>query len=309
MFKDAITKGTPSYHRYNEDYVLKWKGVVIKVSIDSMRRSSFRSKITLRHTKVYKDDPSQNTVVTLESSDVGCYNVMDPATLAIVMALRIGATAATSIEDLVEATIARPDRTMQWAFRERPVLCCIENARTDVTVKVTPHDMRRGTAQKAAALNKATGIDSAAQVLGHRPITTMTGLSQKYVGDMHAVDWERRTTLKDGLDWSLQTDGKRQKIARRQGIFTPSSKVGGKEQAVVKLESNADNSLEAVTSNTNAKLESTDTLSHPDADVSDSSLDYFAELLGDDLEDESLGIRPNAAPTETGRPRFTRLND
>ena len=163
--------------------------------------------------------------------------------------------------------------------------------------------MRRGTAQKVAALNKATGIDSAAQVLGHRPITTMTGLSQKYVGDMHAVDWERRTTLKDGLDWSLQTDGKRQKIARRQGIFTPLSKVGGTEQAVVKLESNADNSLEAVTSNINAKLESTDTLSHPDADVSDSSLDYFAELLGDDLEDESLGIQPNAAPTETGRPR------
>ena len=176
-------------------------------------------------------------------------------------------------------------------------------ARTGVTVKVTPHDMRRGTAQEAAALNKATCIDSAAQVLGHRPITTMTGLTQKYVGDMRAVDWERRTTLKDGLDWSLQTDGKRQKIARRQGIFTPLSKVGGTEQAVVKLESNADNSLEAVTSNTNAKLESTDTLSHPDADVSDSSLDYFAELLGDDLEDESLGIRPNAAPTETGRPR------
>ncbi|THX55410.1 hypothetical protein D6D06_04901 [Aureobasidium pullulans] len=100
MFKDAITKGTPSWsvtvgkdfslalvsataaragdlaisHRYNEDYVLKWKGVVIKVSIDSMRRSSFRSKITMRHTKAYKDDSSQNTVVTLESSDAGCYN-------------------------------------------------------------------------------------------------------------------------------------------------------------------------------------------------------------------------------------------
>jgi hypothetical protein len=87
--------------------------------------------------------------------------------------------------------------------------------------------MRRGTAQKVAALNKATGIGSAAQVLGHRPITTMTGLSQKYVGDMRAVDWERRTTLKDGLDWSLQTDGKRQKIARRQRIFTPLSKAGG----------------------------------------------------------------------------------
>lgn len=41
-------------HRYNEDYVLKWKGIVIKVSIDSMRRSSFRSKITMRHTKAYK---------------------------------------------------------------------------------------------------------------------------------------------------------------------------------------------------------------------------------------------------------------
>lgn len=160
-----------------------------------------------------RDDPSQNTVVTLESSDTGCYNVMDPATLAIVMALRIGATAATSIEDLVEATIARPDRTMQWAFPERPVPCCIENgqdrhlvldepayatqfnntlkaaaARTGVTVKITPHDMKRRTAQEAAALNKATGIDSAAQVLGHRPTTTTTGFTQKYAGDIRAVD-------------------------------------------------------------------------------------------------------------------------
>ncbi|THW79108.1 hypothetical protein D6D19_01463 [Aureobasidium pullulans] len=165
-------------------------------------------------TKLYcRDDPSQNTVVTLESSDTGCYNVMDPATLAIVMALRIGATAATSIEDLVEATIARPDRTMQWAFPERPVPCCIENgqdrhlvldepayatqfnntlkaaaARTGVTVKITPHDMKRRTAQEAAALNKATGIDSAAQVLGHRPTTTTTGFTQKYAGDIRAVD-------------------------------------------------------------------------------------------------------------------------
>ncbi|THW45615.1 hypothetical protein D6D25_04409 [Aureobasidium pullulans] len=138
-------------------------------------------------TKLYcRDDPPQNTVVTLESSDTGCYNVMDPATLAIVMALRIGATA----------------RTMQWAFSERPVPCCIENsqdrhlvldepvyatqinntlkaaaARTGVTVKITPHDMRRRTAQEAAALNKATGIDLAAQMLGHRPTTTMTGFT------------------------------------------------------------------------------------------------------------------------------------
>lgn len=248
------------------------KGVQVCHSTERLKRQLL--------TNLYcRDDPSQETVVTLKSSDTGCYNVMDPATLATVMALRIGATAATSIEDLVGATIARPDRTMQWEFPERPVPCCIENgqdrhlvldepvyvtqinntlkaaaARTGVTVKITPHDMRRRTAQEAAALNKATGIDSAAQVLGHRPITTMTGFTQKYVGDMRAVDWERRTTLKDDLDWSLQTDGKRQKIAHRQGIFTPSSKVGGTEQAVVKLESNADNSLEAVTSNTNAKL-------------------------------------------------------
>ncbi|TIA14576.1 hypothetical protein D6C80_05620 [Aureobasidium pullulans] len=353
IFQDAITKGTPSWsvtvgkafslaiisataaragdiarsHRYNDDYVLKWKDVIIKVSIDALGRPLFRCKITMRHTKSYKDDPSHNTVVTLESSETGCYNVMDPVTLAIVMALRTGATAATSIDDLVEATTARPDRTMQWAFPDRPVLCCIENgqdrhlvldkpayvtqinntlkaaaANIGVTVKVTPHDLRRGTAQEAAALNKATGIDSAAQVLGHRPITTMTGLTQKYIGDMRAVDWERRTTLKDDLDWSLQTDGKRQKIAHRQGIFTPSSIMSGPEQAVVKLESNAENSLEAGTSNTNAESEPTDTLGHPDAEVSDSSLNYFAELLGDDSDDESLGIQPDAAPTETGRP-------
>lgn len=80
MFQDAITKGTPSWsvvigkafslalvsataaragdiarsHRYNEDYVLKWKDVIIKVSIDAMGRPFFRSKITMRYTKAYK---------------------------------------------------------------------------------------------------------------------------------------------------------------------------------------------------------------------------------------------------------------
>lgn len=263
-----------------------------------------------------RDDPSYNTVCTLEASDTGCYNVMDPVALAIVMALRTGATAATSIDELVEATISRPDRTIQWAFPERPVLCCIENgqdrhlvldksayvtqinntlkaaaARIGVTVKVTSHDMRRGTAQEAAALNEATGIDAAAQVLGHRPITTMTGLTRKYVGDVRSIDWERRTTLKDDLDWSLQTNGKRQKVAHQQGSFIPPSKVGGPEHSIPELESKTD-----IDSGSTSKLDGLDdTKSEP-------SLDYITELLGDDFEEDSLGVQPDAAPTQTGRP-------
>ncbi|THW39331.1 hypothetical protein D6C90_01719 [Aureobasidium pullulans] len=201
---DVIEEAYPDF-KVNEGHEARVKSI-----FHDLRE---KGSITRKPAREKQDDPSQNTVVTLESSDTGCYNVMDPATLAIVMALRIGATAATSIEDLVEATIARPDRTMQWAFPERPVPCCIENgqdrhlvldepayatqfnntlkaaaARTGVTVKITPHDMKRRTAQEAAALNKATGIDSAAQVLGHRPTTTTTGFTQKYAGDIRAVD-------------------------------------------------------------------------------------------------------------------------
>lgn len=68
-------------------------------------------------------------------------------------------------------------------------------ARTGVTVKVTPQDMRRGTAQEAAALNKATGIDSAAQVLGQTRRTQYTKVRFKIEHCSVETLWDTYRTL------------------------------------------------------------------------------------------------------------------
>jgi len=52
---------------------------------------------------------------------------MDPVQLALIMALRTGATVATTIDELMEQTLARSDRTVQWAHPDGPVLCEFAN--------------------------------------------------------------------------------------------------------------------------------------------------------------------------------------
>lgn len=52
---------------------------------------------------------------------------MDPVKLVVVMASRTGATVATSIDELMEQTLARSDGTVQWARPKRPVLCEFAN--------------------------------------------------------------------------------------------------------------------------------------------------------------------------------------
>ncbi|THZ84309.1 hypothetical protein D6C84_04229 [Aureobasidium pullulans] len=81
-----------------------------------------------------------------------------------------------------------------------------------VTVKVTAHDSRRGAAQDTARLAAPTGIESAAVVLYHKPGSVASGVTQRYVGTIGPTDWEKRTELEDDQDFSLLTNGKRQKL-------------------------------------------------------------------------------------------------
>ncbi|THZ61101.1 hypothetical protein D6C86_04704 [Aureobasidium pullulans] len=185
-----------------------------------------------------RDDASFNPVIILDSVTDSCYNVTDPAKSAVIMALRAGATVATSIDELMEQTFARSDRTVKWARPKRPVLCEFANdqgrgivverpafvtqlndtlkaaARAiGVTVKVTAHDLRRGAAQDTARLATPTGIESAAAVLYHKPGSIASGVTQRYVGTIGPTNWEKRTELEDDQDFSLLTNGKRQMFA------------------------------------------------------------------------------------------------
>ena len=168
--------------------------------------------------------------------------MMDPVKSAVVMVLRTGPTVATSIDELMEQTLARSDRTVQWARPKRPVLCEFANdqgrglvverpafvtqlndtlkaaARAiGVTVKVTAHDLR-GTAQDTARLATPTGIESAAAVLYHKPGSVASGVTQRYVGTIGPTDWEKRTELEDDQDFSLLTNGKRQNLDKPRGV-------------------------------------------------------------------------------------------
>ncbi|THZ60277.1 hypothetical protein D6C85_09829 [Aureobasidium pullulans] len=133
--------------------------------------------------------------------------------------------------------------TVQWAHPDRPVPCEFTNdqgrglvverpafvtqlnntlkaaARAiGVTVKVTAHNLRRGTAQDTARLATPTGIESAAAVLYHKPGSVVSGVTQRYVGTIGPTDWEKRTGLEDDQDFSLLTNGKRQKLDKPGGV-------------------------------------------------------------------------------------------
>ncbi|KAH9871370.1 hypothetical protein IAQ61_005549 [Plenodomus lingam] len=96
---------------------------------------------------------------------------MCPIKVVLVMALHTGMVQATSVDDLLQQTASRQDKTVQWAAPTRHALCAFSgnggrllldtaaNSRqlgtipneaanqAGITVHTTPHDLCRGTAQ------------------------------------------------------------------------------------------------------------------------------------------------------------------
>src|SRR4051812_39567494 len=53
-------------------------------------------------------------------------NVICPVRLLLTLALRTGNVEYTTVEDIIREARLRPDKTVQWVCKERPVLCAIK---------------------------------------------------------------------------------------------------------------------------------------------------------------------------------------
>lgn len=173
----------------SSDYCLRYKHVVIRVvepahGEQSDAEPTFDAQITLAHTKNAKDDPSANSILTLESLDEPRHQMIDAIKLLLVMAMRTGAAKSTAIEDACR----RKDGIVQGIHRDRPVLNSFDKMNLHVEVpagvgqvlitlnmaarlsgvrqRLVTHDLRRGTARETAKLAPVFSEASARDVLG-----------------------------------------------------------------------------------------------------------------------------------------------
>jgi hypothetical protein len=149
------------------------------------------------------------------------YNVCDPIKLILIMALRTGNVAETSITTLLETTRRRKNRTIAWVDAKRPIVCSADAGHALYTDRPAPesqlrrflqrsselvgmlnrpgcHDIRRGAAfemNEIDATSNIGGVDRAADLLGHSGKVKAAGLTKKYIGGAVDARFEERLTV------------------------------------------------------------------------------------------------------------------
>jgi hypothetical protein len=140
--------------------------------------------------------------------------------LLLITALRLGNVPEQSIDQLLEHTRARKNKTIVWSHPERPVLCAIGQIGATILVdkpagnhqltqtmeeaglsagllsKTRAHDLRRGAAQDTANLEKSKlvgfvtpGVSAA---LGHGQNSRGASHTAHYIGSLTDDVWSKR---------------------------------------------------------------------------------------------------------------------
>lgn len=171
------------------------------------------------------------------------FNCACPIKLLLVHALRHGAVAETSWDELRRNTWARRSKRVIWSHPQRPVLCDMggrimnldkpsprraANAALQETViesgllnKIIPHDLRRGAARELAALDSSLGqnLELARRAMGHSVQTQRLGVTEHYTGHITHDTWKARLEsvapcgAKDGFQFSEERFNKRPTLA------------------------------------------------------------------------------------------------
>ncbi|KAK5017462.1 hypothetical protein LTR16_001321 [Cryomyces antarcticus] len=193
---------------------LCWKHVCVKVvRVDN--QTTFAAEITLAFTKGNKDDPKKNKVIRIDSLVEPSWNVSCPVKLLLIVALRLGVTSETSIDDVIANAEKRVDKKIIWAYPEWPVQPRFKSKGSGVhkdqpasTLQfrtnlieaaglagiidgVTTQDLRRGSARDVAYLPNLQypSINAAASSLGHTRASRKKGITQDYVGKPRDSAW------------------------------------------------------------------------------------------------------------------------
>jgi len=138
------------------------------------------------------------------------------------MALRSGQTHGTTIEQVLQSTFERPDKTVQWRYPKLPVIPAIAKSRRElefskpaingqlletvkragllagVTVRMKSHGFRRGHFQEVAHLKKGFGgaaSHEVAQAGGHNHKSMTLGITAEYTGGIDRHIYNDRAEL------------------------------------------------------------------------------------------------------------------
>jgi len=171
-----------------------------------------------------RDDEKRFFHLFRSSLPEGKDNVMCAVKLILILALRSGNVYGSTIDQVLEHTKARTDRTIQWRFPDRPVLCgstatggvlnweqlalrqkgsralVKANNILGSSQKITLHNLRFGAAEDLQVIHPhaAAGIslDAISNELGHTPVARLKGVGLIYAQAYSTEDhWARRVEL------------------------------------------------------------------------------------------------------------------
>ncbi|KAJ9636756.1 hypothetical protein H2199_007750 [Coniosporium tulheliwenetii] len=166
-----------------------------------------------------KNDASTSRSVRIDAGEDPTLGVMCPVKLLLAHAMRIGAVASTTFEDLVAGARRQPDFAVVWTQPSWPVISAISSAGDRLLVgkpgcskqmndtlrkatdaagmldHVVSHDLRRGSARDLSHLATTTSGVATASVaadMGHSYTARTKGLTQAYVGPKRDANWQKR---------------------------------------------------------------------------------------------------------------------
>lgn len=178
-------------------------------------------------TNSYSDDPSKSHISDFIELNRSEHNILCPCKMLCILALRYGAVAETSWDELISNMAARPSNKAVWteSFRHVPVFCGITNSQSlqldfgkpaggaegpkalalganlvGMLGKPTTHDIRRGAAAEIAHLEtplRGSSRDGATRLALHHSVTSYSyGTTDEYVGHLRADTWAARLDAK-----------------------------------------------------------------------------------------------------------------
>ncbi|KAK9234527.1 hypothetical protein V1525DRAFT_412862 [Lipomyces kononenkoae] len=205
-----ITKGQFDEHQLP---FLCYKDITLKL-IKGDDLTNLVAKVVIRNEKGHKGDGTNRevTLKTLKDDNIIC-----PIKLLLTLALRLGNVHARTIDEVLHLAAQRSDKSIDWAYPQRPVLCAFgkgyiqpdkpagSNQLTGTMAEAGPkggflarirsHDLRRGAARDVANLSnpiKGYATPAVAAVIGHSNQSHMRGATALYVGSVVEETWSKR---------------------------------------------------------------------------------------------------------------------
>jgi hypothetical protein len=188
------------------------------VTTVTVNKSTFRL-ICLTFRDILNDDD----ICYVDALQDASQNAVCVIKLLLIVALRFGHVYGTTINEVLEHTAKRADRTVQWIYPKRPVLCKIPRGSAETTFnepapanqlsntlvemglaagvldRITSHALRYGAIRDTVHIKKTVaGLQEhlAAMVAGHSNSSKHRGVTRMYIGGVQTTVYNLRAEEK-----------------------------------------------------------------------------------------------------------------